>query len=94
MDTQLCVGLRDLVCLCTISGHTAWCGFVNLIYICGAWASRYTSAAIGRGRRPWKIHGHRGLDLGRNRPVTVMVPFRCFREPQIPMREIELGGGF
>lgn len=40
------------------------------------------------------MHGHRGLDLRRNRPVTAMAPFRCFREPQIPMREIELGGGF
>lgn len=38
-------------------------------------------------------HGVRGLDLRRNGPVTAMVP-RCCREPQIPVREIELGGGF
>lgn len=73
-SVQVC---GNLVCLSAVSSHTVWCGFVNLIYICGAWASRCTAAAIARGRKPWKTARHRGLDLRRNGPVTAMAPFRC-----------------
>lgn len=52
-SVQVC---RNLVCLSAVSSHTAWCGFVNLIFICWARASRCTAAAaaIARGRKPWK----------------------------------------
>lgn len=86
-SVQVC---GDLVCLSAVSSHTAWCDCESDMYLWGM----CTSAAIARGRRPWKFPGRRSLAPWRNRPVTAMGSFRCCREPQMTVRETGLGGGF